>query len=264
MTPFRPDVEGLRAVAIAIVVLAHAEIGFGAGGFVGVDVFFVISGFLITQPLVAELDRTGAVVGGALLRAPRQAADAAGADRRSPRSWSRRGCCSSPVEAEAIADDVVAAGAYAMNWHLSAEAVDYFASGARDQPLDHLWSLAVEEQFYIVWPWLLVALGVARGVLLGGGARRDRGAARSLYACRQRAASAPEAAYYSAFARAWELGLGALAAVLLAGRSAGAAHRGRARLARLGRDRVRDGRVRRGDAVPRPGRRWCRRSARPR
>ena len=52
------------------------------------------------------------------------------------------------VRADAVADDVVAAGAYAMNWHLSAAAVDYFASGARDQPLDHLWSLAVEEQFY--------------------------------------------------------------------------------------------------------------------
>ena len=55
---FRPDIEGLRAVAIAIVVLAHAELGYAAGGFVGVDVFFVISGFLITQALVAELDRT--------------------------------------------------------------------------------------------------------------------------------------------------------------------------------------------------------------
>ena len=81
MTSFRADVEGLRAVAIAIVVLAHADVGVGAGGYVGVDVFFVISGFLITQLLVAELDRTRARVGRALLRTPGQAADAAGADR---------------------------------------------------------------------------------------------------------------------------------------------------------------------------------------
>jgi peptidoglycan/LPS O-acetylase OafA/YrhL len=216
-TPFRPDVEGLRAVAIAIVVLAHAELGFGAGGFVGVDVFFVISGFLITQALVTELDRTGRV-GVARFYARR-------VKRLMPQvlaviaavvvaAW----VLLSPVDGEAVADDVVAAGAYAMNWHLSAEAVDYFASGSSDQPLDHLWSLAVEEQFYVVWPWLLVALAWRRRLLLP--ALAVVAAASFLYAARQ-VRVAPEAAYYSAFSRAWELGLGALAAVLLAGRGAG-------------------------------------------
>jgi peptidoglycan/LPS O-acetylase OafA/YrhL len=217
MTPFRPDVEGLRAVAIAIVVLAHAELGFGAGGFVGVDVFFVISGFLITQALVAELDRTGRV-GVARFYARR-------VKRLMPQvlaviaavvvaAW----LLLSPVAADAVAADVVAAGAYAMNWHLSAEAVDYFASGGSDQPLDHLWSLAVEEQFYVVWPLLLVVLAWRRRLLLP--ALCVIAAASFLYAAEQ-VRVAPEAAYYSAFARAWELGLGALAAVLLAGRCAG-------------------------------------------
>ena len=217
MTSFRPDVEGLRAVAIAIVVLAHAELGFGAGGFVGVDVFFVLSGFLITQLLVAELDRDGRV-GVARFYARR-------VKRLMPQvlaviaavvaaTW----LLLSPVEADAVAADVVAAGAYAMNWHLSAEAVDYFASGARDQPLDHLWSLAVEEQFYVVWPWLVVALAWRRRLLLP--ALAVVAAASFLYAAEQ-VQVAPEAAYYSAFARAWELALGALAAVALAGRSAG-------------------------------------------
>jgi peptidoglycan/LPS O-acetylase OafA/YrhL len=215
MTGFRADVEGLRAVAIAVVVLAHADTGIAAGGFVGVDVFFVISGFLITQALVGELDRTGRV-GVARFYARR-------VKRLMPQvlaviaavvvaAW----LLLSPVAADAVAGDVVAAGAYAMNWHLSAEAADYFASGANDQPLDHLWSLAVEEQFYAVWPWLLMLLAWRRRLLLPALALVV--AASFAYAAVQ-VQAAPEAAYYSALARAWELGLGAVAAVLLGGRS---------------------------------------------
>jgi peptidoglycan/LPS O-acetylase OafA/YrhL len=247
MTPFRADVEGLRAVAIAIVVLAHAELGFGAGGFVGVDVFFVISGFLITQALVAELDRTGRV-GVARFYARRvkrlmpQVLTVIAAVV--PAAW----LLLSPVHADAVAADVVAAGAYVMNWHLSAEAVDYFASGARDQPLDHLWSLAVEEQFYVVWPWLLVALAWRRRLLVP--ALGVVAGASFLYAARQ-ARVAPEAAYYSAFARAWELGLGALAAVLLAGRSA--RPRPAAACGSLGLAAIAGATVAFGEATPFPG-----------
>ncbi len=104
---FRADVEGLRAVAIAIVVLAHARLGFAAGGYVGVDVFFVISG-LPDHPAAgrgARPQRAG--VGGALLRAPGQAPDAAGADRDRGGAWSRPGCCSRRSRRTSVADDVV-------------------------------------------------------------------------------------------------------------------------------------------------------------
>ena len=217
---FRADVEGLRAVAIAIVVLAHARLGFAAGGYVGVDVFFVISGFLITQLLVGELDRSGRVsvarfYARRVKRLMPQALTVIAAVVVA--AW----LLLSPLEADAVAHDVVAAGAYAMNWHLSAAAVDYFHSGEAARPLDHLWSLAVEEQFYAVWPWLLLGLAwVSRRALPLAVA--VIAAASFAYAVAS-VHAAPEAAYYSAFGRAWELGLGALLAVLPAqGRGAAA------------------------------------------
>jgi peptidoglycan/LPS O-acetylase OafA/YrhL len=215
MTTFRADVEGLRAVAIAIVVLGHAQLGFAAGGYVGVDVFFVISGFLITQLLVGELDRSGRVsvarfYARRVKRLMPQALTVIAAVVVA--GW----LLLSPLEADAVAHDVVAAGAYAMNWHLSAEAVDYFHSGEAARPLDHLWSLAVEEQFYAVWPWLLLALAwVSRRALPIAVA--TIAAASFAYAVAS-VHAAPEAAYYSAFGRAWELGLGALLAVVPAAR----------------------------------------------
>ena len=208
---FRADIEGLRAVAVAIVVLAHARLGFAAGGYVGVDVFFVISGFLITQLLVGELDRSGRV-SVARFYARR-------VKRLMPQALTviaavvvAASLLLSPLEADVVARDVVAAGAYAMNWHLSAEAADYFHSGEAARPLDHLWSLAVEEQFYAVWPWLLLALAwVSRRALPVAVAAIA--AASFAYAVAS-VHAAPEAAYYSAFGRAWELGLGAALAVL--------------------------------------------------
>src|SRR5687768_1135332 len=157
---YRPDIEGLRAVAIAAVLLAHAGVGLAEGGFAGVDVFFVISGFLITQVLVRELDRTGAIsltrfFAGRLKRLMPQvlaviAAVVVASSLLLP-----------PVRADAVADDVMAAGVYAMNLRLSESAVDYFAAGDADRPLDHFWSLAVEEQFYLAWPLLVLAVAWA-------------------------------------------------------------------------------------------------------
>jgi peptidoglycan/LPS O-acetylase OafA/YrhL len=222
--PFRPDVEGLRALAITIVLLAHAGVGVAGGGYVGVDVFFVISGFLITQVLVTELERTGRIC---LVRFY-----ARRVKRLMPQVLAVivavavvSSLLLSPVRAAVVAADVMAAGAYVMNWRLSADAVDYFAAGGQDRPLDHFWSLAVEEQFYLVWPLLLLAVtwrwrrrGGARTalvVVLGAIA-----VASLLYAIRQ-VRLAPDQAYFSAPARAWELALGGLLAVWLTDRRLG-------------------------------------------
>jgi peptidoglycan/LPS O-acetylase OafA/YrhL len=212
---FRTDVEGLRALAIGIVLLAHAGVGFAAGGYVGVDVFFVISGFLITRLLVRELDRTGGV------SLPRFYARRV--KRLMPQALTAIVTVAlvsrlllSPLEADAVMGDVMAAGVYAMNWHLSAQAVDYFASGAADGPLDHFWSLAVEEQFYLVWPLPLLVLG-RRWIVPALCAI----AAVSLLHAVRRVGSAPDHAYFSTAARAWELALGGLLAMALRERRLG-------------------------------------------
>jgi len=228
---FRPDVEGLRAVAIIAVLLAHAGVGPAEGGFAGVDVFFVISGFLITQLLVRELDRTGAIsltrffAGRVKRLMPQVLAVIAAVVVASS-------LLLSPVRADAVAADVMAAGVYAMNWRLSESAVDYFAAGEADRPLDHFWSLAVEEQFYVVWPLLLLAVAVLARRRAGGThaplvAVLVTIAAASFAFAVQRAATAPEQAYFSAPGRAWELAVGGVLAVALLrrrlGRSAAAA-----------------------------------------
>src|ERR687890_347380 len=155
--PFRPDVEGLRAVAIVAVLLAHAGVGATAGGFAGVDVFFVISGFLITQVLVRELERTGTIsltrfFAGRVKRLLPQVLAAIAA------VVVASSLLLPPARAGAVAADVMAAGVYAMNLRLSEGSVDYFAAGDADRPLAHFWSLAVEEQFYFAWPPLVLAL----------------------------------------------------------------------------------------------------------
>jgi peptidoglycan/LPS O-acetylase OafA/YrhL len=225
-SPFRPDVEGLRAVAIGLVILAHAGVPFAAGGFVGVDVFFVIPGFLITRLLIGELDRTHSIslatfYARRIKRLLPQAALAVTVVVLA--AWALL----SPMRAQAVSHDVMAAGGYMINWHYAAQSMDYFAAGDADRPLDHFWSLAVEEQYYVVWPLLL--LGVTRRWRAKpASAHRALGLALAaivacslLYAVRL-VVVAPEQAYFSTPARAWELGLGGLLAVAPLGRLPGA------------------------------------------
>ena len=152
---FRPDIEGLRAIAIVAVLLCHAGVPFLAGGYVGVDVFFVISGFLITRLLLGELDRGGTIC---LRRFY-----ARRAKRLLPLSailLLSVGILSivifSPLRSVEVSSDIVSSALYIANWHFAAQSIDYFAQGLEPSPVLHLWSLAIEEQFYLVWPGLLL------------------------------------------------------------------------------------------------------------
>ena len=154
-TRFRGDIQGLRAIAVIAVLLYHAGVPWMGGGYVGVDVFFVVSGFLITGLLVRELDQTGTVDLGRfyarrarrLLPASAVALIAVGALTYVFLPASRWA---------SIAGDMVASTFYVMNWRLAAGAVDYLGVDQAPSPLQHFWSLAVEEQFYLIWPIVLV------------------------------------------------------------------------------------------------------------
>lgn len=153
-TGYRSDVQGLRALAVLLVVVFHADPRWIPGGFVGVDVFFVISGYLITRLLAREVEMTG--------RLDFRAFYARRAARLLPASllvllsvMVLSLLLLSPAEQKDAAKAGLATAAYLSNFHFIREAQDYFAASSADNPLLHTWSLAVEEQFYLVWPLLI-------------------------------------------------------------------------------------------------------------
>src|SRR6202020_1510927 len=214
---YRADIQGLRALAVLAVIANHLA-GWPRGSFDGVDVFFVISGYLITGILLVEFEAretissrrfyarrikrilpVGLFVIGATVCATRVLA---GIDRY-----------------HFTAKDAIAAVLFRANWHFAQTGVNYFNQSLPPSPLQHYWSLSVEEQFYFVWPWLLLGLlliarrlprwrpehtrpvaGVAIAAICAG----------SLAWAFAQTADSPTVAYFSTFVRAWELGLGAL------------------------------------------------------
>jgi peptidoglycan/LPS O-acetylase OafA/YrhL len=160
---FRRDIEGMRAIAVIGVLLWHAGVTVVPGGFVGVDVFFVVSGFLMTALLLEEARARGRIdVGRFYARRARRLLPAAltallGTALLTvlflPRTrWWDTGI------------DLLSAAAYVVNWRMASGATDYLDVSRAPSPVQHYWSLAVEEQFYVVWPLLLLAvLVVARG-----------------------------------------------------------------------------------------------------
>jgi peptidoglycan/LPS O-acetylase OafA/YrhL len=211
---FRGDVAGLRAVAVGLVLLYHAGLPFIPGGFVGVDVFFVISGFLITGQLVADIDRTG--------RISLSAFYARRAKRILPAAsvvlvvTAALGWFLIPGDArEEVGLDIASAATYVVNWRLADRAVDYLAQDSTPSPVQHYWSLAVEEQFYLVWPLLIIAALVVARAIGRNNLRPILWVGLAIVAVPSFAwsvmhtATAPERAFFVSTTRLWELSIGA-------------------------------------------------------
>jgi len=221
----------MRALAVGMVLLHHAKVPFVPGGFAGVDVFFVISGFVITMQLLRELDRRGRIN---LLdfygRRAKRLLPAAGVVLifTSLAAW----LMVSRVQWGVIATDIKGAALYVVNWVLAARSVDYLAEDVEPSPVQHYWSLAVEEQFYVIWPLIIVALAWFATARAGRATQPSDGAstrpvprrllalglvvivvlpslAWSVWLTEQ----SPDRAYFVTTTRLWELGLGALVAI---------------------------------------------------
>jgi len=157
----RADIQGLRAIAVGLVVLYHAKVAGIPGGYVGVDVFYVISGFLITGLLLREVDRSGTVrLGAFYARRARRLLPAATVVILA--TLAAAFVLLPPLRLAVIGTDAAAAALYVSNLRFAAQATDYLAAGAAQSPFLHFWSLAVEEQFYLVWP-ALILLATRRG-----------------------------------------------------------------------------------------------------
>ena len=214
---YRRDIDGLRAVAVLSVVLFHAFPAVLRGGFIGVDIFFVISGFLITSILLRELEAGSFTFAGFYARRVR---------RIFPALVLVLGSCLAfgwlalfPDEYQQLGKHVVGGAGFAANFFYWAQ-VGYFDTAADTKPLLHLWSLGIEEQFYILWPVVL---------LLGWRLRTNLLAVAAVLALASFAvnlggiAGHPTATFYSPASRAWELLLGAGLACLHARPGAAAA-----------------------------------------
>jgi peptidoglycan/LPS O-acetylase OafA/YrhL len=211
---FRPDIEGVRALAVLLVVLYHAHLLGVSGGYVGVDVFFVLSGFLITRQLVAGVDKRGV--------------------RELPSFYARRIKRLLPastvvavttvlaayvwlpvLQAKQVAMDAIFTTFYGLNYRLAYNGTSYLHQSDVVSPLQHFWSLGVEEQFYVFWPVLIVlalilplrvrypALVVLLAVIAGV----------SFWYCATTTVESPSWSYFSIHTRAWELALGGLVAL---------------------------------------------------
>ncbi len=155
---FRPDIEGLRAVAVLLILLYHAGIPAIPGGYIGVDVFFVISGFLITGLLLRELEDSGTINRGRFYaRRVRRLLPAAAIVLVSVAALTI--IALPTLRWAGIAADIRWSALYSVNWRFAAQASDYLAAQEAASPLQHFWSLAVEEHFYLVWPLVLLSVG---------------------------------------------------------------------------------------------------------
>jgi len=206
---YRPDIDGLRAIAVISVVLYHAGFTYFSGGFVGVDVFFVISGYLITRLLRDELAEGSFSIAGFYERRARRILPAlivvvfvslaVGAVLLGPKAYLE------------LAESALATAVFGSNIYFWKDSGDYFAGSRMFEPLLHTWSLAVEEQFYILFPLLLWGLHRAGAHVVSRVFITICLASFliSLIIVEQ----APAAAFYLLPTRLWELGVGAMLAL---------------------------------------------------
>jgi peptidoglycan/LPS O-acetylase OafA/YrhL len=216
---FRPDIEGLRGVAILLVIAYHAEVPGAGGGYVGVDVFFVLSGYLITGLLLREKAATGRIdLVRFYARRARRLLPAAVLVTLATllAGW----FVYAPMEQRNVANTAVATSAYASNLWFAFLSTDYLAAASHTNPLLHTWSLAVEEQFYLVWPVLVLLCtrkrphGAARGRLA---AVTGFAAAVSFAGALWLSGVARPWAFFASPTRAWEFAIGALGVLLASG-----------------------------------------------
>jgi peptidoglycan/LPS O-acetylase OafA/YrhL len=217
---FLPEIQVLRAVAVMLVVLYHYWPGTLRGGYVGVDAFFVISGYLITSHLIREVDRTGTVrLWAFYARRARRLLPAAvlvllfvalGTVLLLPTDlWA------------STAHEVTASGFYVQNLWLATKAVTYSASNDVASPVQHYWSLSAEEQFYVVWPSLIIISCLVARRWLRGRTTTAVGITLLLVTLASFGVSVwatqthRAAAYFITPTRAWEFGAGALVVLLM-------------------------------------------------
>src|SRR4051794_27531067 len=213
-----PEVQALRAIAVVLVLVYHLWPEAVPGGFVGVDVFFAISGFLITSLLLDEIGATRTIAFGSFW--------ARRARRILPAALMTLGVTAvatllfvPTTHWAAFLTEIGASAAYVENWQLAHDAVDYFAANDAVSPVQHYWSLSVEEQFYLVWPLLIGATlwltraasrrGRVRALALAMGALTVASLAWSIV----HTPADPSAAYFVTPTRAWEFGVGGLLAL---------------------------------------------------
>ena len=159
---YMPGLDGLRALAVLAVIAYHLQLGWAQGGLLGVGVFFTLSGYLITDLLLGQRDAVGHLrLGDFWLRRARRLLPALFLMLAVVVAWIT---LLDRSQLPALRGDVAAAAVYMSNWWNIFRHASYFARFGPPPPLDHLWSLAIEEQFYLIWPWLLwLGLRYVRG-----------------------------------------------------------------------------------------------------